>query len=61
VPSSKQISFYVDDYDNYFSKTANVAAPGVTPAWTINRESLQVAGLGTPGGWSDVVHLTYAR
>jgi len=57
VNSIKHVVFLKDDYDAHFEGTATWAAPGSSPRWTVTPESIQVSGLGAPGGWVDVVRL----
>lgn len=57
LPSGPQVAFFKEDYDAHFV-TTNMAAPGGSGGWNVNREKLQVPGLSLTGGWTDVVRLT---
>jgi hypothetical protein len=59
VASIKHIVFLKEDYDQYFAKTTNVGTPDQRPAWLVENESSQVAGLGATGGWVDIVRLEF--
>jgi class 3 adenylate cyclase len=59
LSSTRQIVMRADEYDRNFANTRNKAAPGARAVWQIVRESVQVQGLGAPGGWIEIVKYEY--
>lgn len=58
--SKRQINFFRDDYDKYFSKTNIIdASSGGIAKWYPEHEKRQVPGLGFDGGWTDITVLKY--
>lgn len=61
IESKRQVVFFANEYTAHFANTSNVAKPGTSAAWSVNRKKRQVPGIGEPGGWSELVALEYRR
>ena len=59
VDSAQRIYFEEATYDAVFSNIGPVANKGQYYYWGTERESIQVPGLGLPGGWMRVAYLEY--
>lgn len=59
ITSVAQVVLYAEEYDADFAPVAIYAGPGQRGPWNLERESLQVSGVGAAGGWQDIVRLIY--
>ncbi|HEU4583279.1 MAG TPA: hypothetical protein VFS67_33710 [Polyangiaceae bacterium] len=59
IESRPHIVFFQEEYDQVFAQSARVAAFGGRYYWEVESRSLQVPGLGLPGGWTDIFTLTH--
>jgi hypothetical protein len=59
VDSKQKVYFYQNEYEANFDTVGPVAQAGEMYFWLERPESLQVAGLGFPGGWVNTVELEY--
>jgi class 3 adenylate cyclase len=60
IERKARIYYFAHEYDRHFASGTNYAKPGDKYYWTVNRESLQVQGLGLAGGWVDTVNFEHA-
>lgn len=59
IESRAHIVFFQDEHDQFFAAQAQVASPGERYYWAVEARSVQVAGLGLAGGWTDIFTLTH--
>lgn len=59
IPSKRRIYFDAAEYDHLYTSSVPIVTSGSPYYWRLEREKLQVPGLGLPGGWTELVYLEY--